>query len=92
MSSTAIDSTRVAATYTRLRTGAWGVRVPQAVRTLSRGQIARVAVFRRSGEERLETVRCFWTGAQPSDGRRIALCEIVEGGGAPPHDGGGVPA
>ena len=84
MSDTRADSTHLAATYTRFRTGAWGVRVPDTVQPLSRGQTARVAVVKRSGEERREIVRCFWSGAPPSDGRRIALCEIVPSGDIPP--------
>ena len=74
-------------TYTRLRSGAWGVRVPEAVRPLARGETARVTVRRRSGETGSETVRCFWRGTSPGTGEPVALCEILPPDAAAPGDG-----
>ena len=64
-------------TYTRLRSGVWGVRVPEAVHPLAPGERARVAVHRRSGVVSSETVRCFWRGVSSGTDEVVALCEIV---------------
>ena len=73
------------ATYTRLRTGAWGVRVPEAVERLEPGATRRLEVHKRSGAVKSERVRCFWSGEELRDGTRVALCEIVPGAGASPE-------
>ena len=70
-------TTHSTATYTRLRSGAWGVRVPEAVHPFAPGERARVAVYRRSGEVNSETVRCFWRGVSSGTDEVVALCEIV---------------
>ena len=71
------NTTHSTPTYTRLRSGAWGVRVPEAVHTLAPGERARVAVHRRSGVVSSETVRCFWRGVSSGTDEVVALCEIV---------------
>ena len=73
----ATDTTNPTASYTRLRTGAWGVRVPEAVHRLEPGETRSVDVHKRSGQVKSETVRCFWAGEEPRHGRRVALCDIV---------------
>ena len=65
------------ATYTRLRTGSWGVRVPEAVLRLEPGDTQRVQVHKRSGRQKTETVTCFWVGEDFERRTRVALCEIV---------------
>ena len=65
------------ATYTRLRTGSWGVRVPEAVQRLEPGETTRVQVHKRNGRQNAETVTCFWVGEDLERRSRIALCEIV---------------
>ena len=62
-------------TYMKLRSGAWGVRVPDRVYRFALGETARLEVHRRSGEIRQETVRCFWL--EPGTGEAVALCELV---------------
>ena len=76
------NATNPTPTYTRLRSGAWGVRVPEAVHPLLPGQTARVAVHRRSGEISSETVRCFWCGLSFRTRQVVALCEIVQPDGS----------
>lgn len=62
-------------TFTKLRTGDWGLRVT------GRGDVApgdTVAVTKRSGQTELKTVgRVIWRG----DG--VVLCSIANGGGTP---------
>lgn len=70
------------ATYTKLKTGAWGVRVPGAARA---GQT--VTVTKRDGSRRTETVsRVLWAG----DG--VSICAIASSGArsssAPRRSGG----
>ena len=65
------------ATYTKLRTGSWGVRVPEAVQRLEPGDTKRVQVHKRNGRQNTETVSCFWVGDDFERRTRIALCEIV---------------
>ena len=65
------------ATYTRLRTGSWGVRVPEAVERLELGDTKRLQVHKKNGRQNSETVCCFWTGEDFERRIRIALCEIV---------------
>ena len=81
------DTTNPTATYTKLRTGAWGVRVPEAVHRIEPGETKRVAVHKRSGEVKPETVRCFWAGEEPRYGRRVALCDIVAHEDVSPREG-----
>ena len=64
-------------TYTRLLSGAWGVRVPQEFHPLAPGETVCIAVHRRSGEVSSETVRCFWRGVSARSDEVVALCEIV---------------
>ena len=73
------------ATYTKLRTGAWGVRVPEAVETLEPGETRRLEVHKRSGMVKSERVRCFWSGEELRNGSRVALCEIVPAADASPE-------
>ena len=35
---------------------------------------------------------CFWMDTQPSDGRRVALCDIAKSAGAAPRDTEGLSA
>ena len=79
MPDTATTTTNPIATYTKLRTGAWGVRVPEAVLRLEPGETKRVAVHKLSGAVKSEMVHCFWTGEDLHRQTRIALCEIVPG-------------
>ena len=65
------------ATYTRLRTGSWGVRVPEAVQRLEPGDTGCVQVHKRNGRQNIETVSCFWVGEDFERRTRIALCKIV---------------
>ena len=65
------------ATYTKLKTGYWGVRVPEAVLRLEPGETQRVQVHKRNGRQNTETVSCFWVGEDFERRSRIALCEIV---------------
>lgn len=64
-------------TYLRLRSGAWGVRVPERAHPLALGETARIMVHRRSGAIREETVRCFWLDGTSRTGDAVALCELV---------------
>ena len=64
-------------TYMKLRSGAWGVRVPDRAYRFALGETARLEVHRRSGEIRQETVRCFWLDVEPGTGEAVALCELV---------------
>ena len=82
MTKTPSNTARPTATYTRLRSGEWGVRVPEAVDRLEPGATTCVVVHKRSGEAQAETVRCFWSGEAPNDGTRVALCDIVRRDGA----------
>lgn len=76
-------------TYTRLGSGAWGVRVPQRFRPLAPGETVCIAVHRRSGEVSSETVRCFWRGVSARTKEVVALCEIVpSNAGALAREGG----
>ena len=77
MADMATTTTNPTATYTKLRTGAWGVRVPEAVHRLEPGEKKRVEVHKRSGVVKSEIVRCFWAGEELRHGRRVALCDIV---------------
>ena len=62
---------------TRLRSGAWGLRVPRRFHPLAPGETVCIAVHRRSGEVSTETVRCFWRGVSARTDEVVALCEIV---------------
>ena len=64
-------------TYMKLRSGAWGVRVPDRAYRFALGETARLEVHRRSGAVRTETVRCFWLDVEPGTGEAVALCELV---------------
>ena len=74
-------------TYIRLRSGEWGVRVPEQAFRLALGETARLQVHRRSGEVRNETVRCFWLDVEPRTGEAVALCELVRFGSGRREDG-----
>lgn len=65
------------ATYTQLRDGQWGIRVPGKARE---NQIVQVA--KKSGEVKGETVsRVLWTGRDSKSGQTISLCAIRPGEG-----------
>jgi hypothetical protein len=67
----------ITATYTRLRSGDWGIRVtgPQAP-----APGARVAVTRKDGRTKTETIHAvLWRGADPATGQMVALCAIESG-------------
>ena len=65
------------ATYTRLRSGSWGVRVPEAAARLRPGETTTIEVHKLNGQINSETVRCFWAGDDLTRETRIALCELV---------------
>ena len=71
------ETIKTTATYTRLRNGSWGVRVPEAAARLGPGQARTIEVHKLNGQVKTETVRCFWTGDDLNQETRIALCEIV---------------
>ena len=73
-------------TYTKLRSGAWGVRVPEAFLPLELGETARLDIRRRSGETDSETVRCIWRGTSWRAGEDVALCEILPPRADAPED------
>ena len=77
-------ATVINATYTKLRSGSWGVRVPEAVRRLEPGDTTRLTVRKLNGQVKYEIVRCFWAGEDPARKTHVALCEIVSGENAPP--------
>ena len=67
----------MAATYTKLRDGSWGVRVTGAA--VKAGD--RVTVTKKSGESKVEVIdRVLWTG------NGVSLCS-VRGSGAPARSG-----
>jgi hypothetical protein len=60
------------ATYTKLRSGEWGVRVLGSARD---GQT--VGVVKKSGERKTETIaRVLWSGRDSRTGEQVALCAI----------------
>ena len=77
-------ATNTTATYTKLRSGSWGVRVPETVHRLEPGNTTRLSVHKLNGQVKSETVRCFWAGEDPARKTHVALCEIVSGENAPP--------
>jgi len=68
-----MPTTTTTATYTKLRTGAWGVRVPSG--RVQPGDT--VTVTTRAGERKIEEIeRVVWTDGQ------IAICAVRRAGGA----------
>lgn len=72
-------------TYTRLRSGGWGLRGPAG--SLVEGAV--VGVTTKAGKPKTETVgKVFWTGEDRfNGGGRISLAEIAAK--VPPSNGGG---
>lgn len=70
-----------AATYTKLRSGEWGVRVIGGAR---QGQT--LTVQKKSGETKRETVgRVLWTGSDSRTGQIMSLCTIGRGSASSPR-------
>ena len=78
------EKTDSIATYTRLRTGSWGVRVPEAVHRLEPGETKHLEVHKLNGQVKSEQVRCFWAGEDLERRIRVALCELVPRGTTSP--------
>jgi len=73
------------ASYTKLQSGSWGVRVDGAA---SAGQV--VTVTKRDGSSKSERIeRVLWTGADRRTGKTISICAIASGtgGGQPRRNG-----
>jgi len=65
------------ATYTHLRDGSWGIRVPGTAR-----ENQSVTVAKKSGDTKTEIVaRVLWTGRDFKSGATISLCAIAGGNG-----------
>ena len=60
------------ATYTKLRSGEWGIRL---IGRATEGQM--VSVAKKSGETKSETIaRVVWTGRDSRSGESVSLCAI----------------
>jgi len=60
------------ATYTQLRDGSWGIRVPG---TVNAGQS--ITVRKKDGSTKTETVKAIlWSGRDSRSGETVSLCSI----------------
>lgn len=76
-------SSQKAATYTHLRDGSWGVRVPG---TTVAG--ASIPVRKRDGKTKNETVsKVLWTGRDSKTGQTVSLCSIRSSAASGTHGG-----
>ena len=65
------------ATYTHLRDGSWGIRVPGTAR-----ENQSIVVAKKSGDTKTEVVaRVLWTGRDSKTSQTISLCAIAGGSG-----------
>lgn len=61
------------ATYTQLRDGSWGIRVPGTAR-----ENESVTVTKKDGTTKTETVaRILWSGRDSKSGQTVSLCAIA---------------
>jgi hypothetical protein len=71
----------MSATYTKLKSGTWGIRVLSAAKPSGS-----IAVRKASGETKMVTIdRVIWSGADKKTGETVHLCSIVA---EPPSRGG----
>jgi hypothetical protein len=65
------------ATYTHLRDGSWGIRVPGTAR-----ENQSITVAKKSGDKKTEIVaKVLWTGRDSKTSQTISLCAIAGGNG-----------